>query len=460
MRRRSFLRNLAWGGGSFLLLQHAPSAWTAQANEKLNIALIGVGGRGNWFVGTIPGLGENLVALCDVDETKNPSAYERLPKARKFYDYRKMLDEMGQEIDAVIVAAPDHIHAPAALRAMKLGKPVYCEKPLTNRVHEARLMRETAARCQVATQMGNQGTASEPFRRAVELIQAGTLGDIREVHAWNDGGGPGPRPLPKGSPPVPAHFQWDLWLGPAAERAYHPDWVKGWHGWREFGTGNLGNWASHTLNLPFMALKLDTLWQKPAANASATPDRAIRVQAEVSETSPDALPRWEIIHYDFPARGPMPPVRVNWYNGSRGGFRQKIEDLMRRKLDWGDAGAKKWADFAGLLVVGSKGMLHTIAHNTSLTLLPEGQVKDADAVPRRLPRSPGHEREWLQACRGGPRAMSNFDYAGPLAEFVLLGNVATLFPEKLDFDPTGCRIVNHEKANLALRRDYRKGWEI
>ena len=358
MNRRTFLRNSLFAGAGLLIVENSSSVRGASANEKLNVALIGVGGRGNWFVSAIPNLGENLVALCDVDDTKNPAAYERLPKAKRYYDYRKMLTEMDGEIDAVVVAAPDHIHAPASIMAMKMGKPVYCEKPLTHTIHEARVMRETAAKCKVATQMGNQGTASPAFRQGVDLIGAGALGEVREVHAWIDSGGPGPRQRPVGPQPIPDFFKWNLWLGPAAERSYHRDWVRGWHTWRDFGTCNLGNWAPHTLNEAFLALRLNSLWPADVAVSGKAPaERRVRVQAEVSEIEHDSFPRWEIVHWDFPARGDLPPVRVNWYNGGGSGFRTRIEDLLGRKLDWGDAGEKKWQDWAGLLIVGSQGML-------------------------------------------------------------------------------------------------------
>jgi hypothetical protein len=456
LTRRGFLRSSAATAAGLLILESSKSAWSYQANQKLNIALVGVGGRGSWFVSTIPGLGENLVALCDVNDTMNPSAYEKLPKARRYHDFRKLLEEMHREIDALIVAAPDHIHAPASVMAMKLGKHVYCEKPLTHSVHEARRMRAIARQQKVATQKGNQGTASLPFRQSFEIIQRGLLGEVREVYAWNDAGGPGRRPRPQGTPSVPEHLQWDLWLGPAAERPYHPAWLN-WHGWRDFGTGNLGNWASHTLNLPFMALRVDSLW-KTQTGAPAT---RLKLEAEVSEVDSDSLPKWEIVRYDVPARSDLPPVRITWFNGAGSpGQRQKVEDLMGRRLDWGDAGEKKWTDHGGCLIVGSKGLIHTTAHNATLTLLPAGQFKDFRPPPPSLGQSPGHEREWLAACKGGPPAASNFDYSGPLAEFVLLGNVATLFPGPLEYDPALARVVGHEKANAALRRDYRPGWTL
>ncbi|MBN2506882.1 MAG: Gfo/Idh/MocA family oxidoreductase [Verrucomicrobia bacterium] len=455
MNRRFFLRTSFLGGAGFLILNRSRSARGAPANEKLNIGLVGVGGRGNWFVSAIPNIGANLAAFCDVNETKNPSAYERFPKIPRFQDYRRMLDKMDKALDAVVIAAPDHLHAPASIRAMKAGKHVYCEKPLTNTVNESRRMRAVARETGVATQMGNQGTASEAFRRAVELIQAGVLGDVREVHAWTDQGGPGRRPRPAGSQPVPEFLQWDLWLGPRAQRPYHRQWLN-WHGWREFGTGNLGNWAPHILNLPFKALRMETLWSD---GPPASPQPRIRIKAEVSGIDTDSVPKWEAVRWSFPARGDLPAVVVNWYNGG-GAFRPQVEERLGRKLDWGDAGAKRWADWAGVLMVGSKGKLYANAHNTVFTLLPEPQFKDFQGPPRTLPRSPGHEKEWADACKGGPRAMSHFDYSGPLAEMCLLGNVATQFAEELEFDPRACAVLNSKPAHAALDRDHRPGWEI
>jgi hypothetical protein len=461
--RRTFLRNTVLGGAGLLILQNSRSARSYQANEKLNVALIGVGGRGRWFVGTIPKLGTNVVAMCDVNEKKASSSFEEIPKAKKYFDFRRMLDEMDTQIDAVVIATPDHTHAVASAAAMKMGKHVFCEKPLTRTLSEARALREMAAKHKVATQMGNQGTGSEAFRRAVELIQAGVIGDVREVHAWNTGGGPGERPVPADEHQMPDFLHWDLWLGPAQHRPYNSRWLDWWHGWRDFGTGNLGNWASHTMNLPFKALRLDSLW-KPAAlpGAKQPANRLVRLEAEVSGIHKHTFPHREIVHYDFPARGDMPPVRINWYNGPgrAPGPRGLIERLMDRRLDWGDAGEKRWQDHAGCFLVGSKGMIHSTGHNMSFSLLPEDKFKDFEGPPRSLPRSRGHEREWLEACKGGPPAMSNFDYADPLAEFVLLGNVATLFGSRIEFDPVAMKIVNNAAANEALKREYRQGWSL
>jgi len=453
--RRSFLTKTGIGAAGLFVLDNSRSVRSYGANEKLNIALIGVGGRGRWFVGTMPKLGTNVVAMCDVNERKASLSFKEIPKAKKYADYRKMLDEMDNQIEAVVIAVTDHSHAPASALAMKMGKHVFCEKPLTRTISEARTVRELAAKCKVATQMGNQGTSSEAFRRAVELVQAGVIGDVREVHAWNTGGGPGDRPIPTDEHDLPDYLHWDLWLGPAEYRPYNSRWLSGWHGWRDFGTGNLGNWASHTMNLPFKALRLDTLWN-PQYQAT------IKLTPEVSGVHKHSLPKWEIIRYDFPARGDMPPVKINWYNGpgQAPGPRLMIEKLMGRRLDWGDAGEKRWRDHAGCLLIGTKGMIHSTGHNMSFSLLPEDKFRDFEEPPKTLPRARGHEREWLEACKGGPAPMSSFDYAGRLAEFVLLGNVSTLVGETIEFDPVAMKIRNNAAADRALGHTYREGWAL
>ena len=457
--RRAFLKNTAFVGLGTLLFCTSHSAYTYAANETLGIALIGVGGRGRWFVDTIPKLGTNVVAMCDVNDRKAELSFKEIQQAKKYHDFRKMLDEMSKEIDAVVIATPDNTHAIAASAAMRAGKGVFCEKPLAHDIKEARTLRGLAAKYKVATQMGNQGTSSEAFRRAVELIQAGAIGDVREVHAWNTGGGPGDRPLPTDEHPIPGYLKWDLWLGPAQYRLYNSRWVAGWHGWRDFGTGNLGNWASHTMNLPFKALRLDTLWNQKSDSLAG---RLVKLTPEVSGVHKHSYPKWEIIHYDFPARGNMPPVWISWYNGpgQAPGPRDMIEDMIGRRLDWGDAGEKKWQDHAGCLLIGSKGMIHSTGHNMSFTLLPEEKFKDFEGPPHTLPRSRGHEREWLDACKGGPAAMSNFNYADPLAEFVLLGNVSTLVGETIEFDPLEMKVLNNTQANAALGREYRQNWTL
>lgn len=457
LTRRTLLRDTILCGAGLVILPNSRSVWSYEANDRVNVALVGVAGRGSWFSDTMPKLA-NVVAMCDVNDRRAAPYHQAIPQAKTYHDFRRMLDEMDKQIDAVTVATPDNTHAVISAAAIRRGKHVLCEKPLTHDVYEARTLRALAREYKVATQMGNQGTASRAFRRGVELIQAGVLGEVREVHAWNTGGGAGERPVPEDEHPVPDYLKWDLWLGPAKYRPYNSRWAE-WHTWRDFATGQLGNWACHTMNVFFKGLNLDSLWTAAAGEAA---NRTIRVAVELSGVHRASFPKWEIIRYSVPARGAMPAVTVNWYNGGgrAPGPRGKIEEMMGRKLDWGDAGEKKWQDHAGCLLVGTKGMLHANGHNTVVTLLPEAKFKDFEGPPSSLPRSRGHESEWLDACRGGPPAMSRFDYSAPLTEFVLLGNVATLFGKTIEYDPTAMSVVNLTEANAALKRDYRRGWSL
>jgi len=478
--RREFLKSAAVAGAGLIVLADSRTARSYQANEKVNVALIGVGGRGTWFVGTIPAM-ENVVAVCDVDrkqiegalqqwdrdakryadsehawERSRAAEYRRLVEnpPKIFGDFRKMLDEMDRGLDAVVVATPDHSHAVIAAGAIRAGKHVFCEKPLTRTVHESRALRELARRYKVATQMGNQGMASGEFRRTVELIWAGMLGPIKEAHIWNSGGGSGPHEPPEEEQPVPEGFDWDLWLGPAKRRPYHRDWIRR-HLWREFGTAQLGNWASHTAALAFKSLKLDALWHDPAAPR-------IRVQAEVSEICRTNFPKWEIIRYDLPARGDMPPVRLNWYSG--GGAVQeifpKVQEVMGPPAAPGDTDKRHFSTFAGSLLVGEEGYVYGTGHSATTVLLPEEKFAGVEDPPQVLPRQGGPEQEWFKACRGGTPGLSNFDYSGPQMEFLMLGHVATQFEGPLDYDPSAMKIADNAEADALLRCEYREGWSL
>ena len=453
--RRRFLQQSALAGTGLLIL-NSPHATGAAANEKLNMALIGVGGRGGWFVDAMPGYGTRFAALCDVREERLNKVGEKFPDAKRFTDFRQMLEEMRDQIDGVIIAAPDHIHAVASAKAMRLGKPVFCEKPLTRTIAEARALREMAASTKLATQMGNQGTSSDPFRRGVEIIQSGALGDLREIIAWNESGGGGRHPRPQDEQPVPPELHWDLWLGPTAARPFHKEWLN-WHRWRDFATGQLGNWAVHTTNVAFKAFRLDELWKKEAALSKG---RTIRVTAKYSELVTDTFPKWELIDFEAPPRAGLPPFKLTWCNRSPEG-RERAETILGRKLDWGDAGEKKWKDYAGVLIAGSRGTMYSTGHNMSFTMMPESEFKELLGPPRVLPHSPGHEREWLQAIRGGAPACSNFvDYGSLLTEFLLLGNIATQVEGPVEYDPLAGRVTNNEAANRLCRANYRAGWAL
>ncbi|GAB6166914.1 Gfo/Idh/MocA family oxidoreductase [Thermostilla marina] len=457
-RRRFLARGAAAGVVAAMPLPHIRAQRYAAA-ERLNVALIGVSGRGGWFVDAIPHIGENVVAMCDVNDRRAAGAFAKIPQAKQFRDFRRMFDAMADAIDAVVVAVPDHNHAVIANTAIVLEKHVYCEKPLTHHVHEARHLRANARKYGVATQMGNQGTATHAFREGVEIVQSGMIGTVREVYVWKDSGGPGFPPVPTGGQPVPEYLDWDVWLGPASDRSFDERWLK-WHTWRDFGTGNLGNWGSHSTNMAFMALRVDRLWDAEAFPKRES--RIIKVVAEVDARTETSFPRWERVRWFVPARGDLPPVVFDWFNGARApGRREHIESILGQKLDWGDAGERRWADHGGCLIRGEKGLLKATAHNSEYVLLPEDRFAEVKLPKPYLPRSGSHEREWTTACKGGPMPMSHFDYASRLIEFLMLGNVATLFPEEeLEYDPVEGAICNHPAGDAALHREYRKGWSL
>ncbi|MGY8769148.1 MAG: Gfo/Idh/MocA family protein, partial [Pirellulales bacterium] len=309
INRRRFIRDtISLSGAGFWFSWQSDQLLGKSPNERVNIACIGVGGKGSSDTDGAARYGE-IVAICDVDDQRLLQKAKQYPHAKKFHDYRELLSTMGEKVDAVTVSTADHTHAAAGVRAMRMGKHVYCQKPLTHTVAEARLMRETARKHNVVTQMGNQGTAHDGFRAGVELIRSGAIGDVREVHVWTN------RPYsdwkagkmywkqspqltsrPKETPPVPDHLHWDLWLGPALERPYNPAYhPHDWRGWWDFGTGALGDMACHTANLPFMALQLGL---------------PTRVHAMSSEVNPETYPSWATITYEFPARGELPPVKL------------------------------------------------------------------------------------------------------------------------------------------------------
>jgi predicted dehydrogenase len=418
-------------------------------SEKLNIAGIGVGGQGASDLRGVDS--QNIVALCDVDWRHAAGTFRRYPNARKYKDFRKMLDKEDKNIDAVTVATPDHIHAPASMAAIKRGKHVYCEKPLTHSVYEARKIAEAAREYKVATQMGNQGQAKEGPRLMCEYIWDGAIGPVREAHVWTD------RPLkglnavywpqgvdrPKEKPPVPDTLDWDLWLGPAPWRPYHPAYLPfNWRGWWDFGTGALGDIGCHALSPVFKALKLG---HPTSVEAIST-----LVNNETYPVANETYPVASAVHYQFPARGDMPPVKLTWYDG---GMRPPRPDELEDNRRIGTNGA---------LLIGDKGkMLGEI-------LIPETRRIEYGKPPEVLPRSPGHHKEWINACKGGKPAGSNFpDHAGILAEGVLLGNVA-LRPElrekmnrtKLLWDGPNLKITNVPEANEFLHRKYRDGWTL
>ncbi len=442
--RRRFLANTSLLATGAALL---PNIWLSKsgaaprkvsANGKLNIAVIGAGGRGGGDTDEVKS--ENIVALCDVDWAQAEGQFKKFPDARKFKDFRKMLEEMKDGIDAVVVATPDHTHAVASVMAMKMGKHCYCEKPLTRSIHEARVMREVAQQMGVATQMGNQGTANPGLRKGVEIIRSGAIGPVREVHVWTN------RPVwpqgvvgrPTDQPAVPSTLDWDLWLGPAPLRPYHPAYVPfKWRGWFDFGTGAIGDMACHTANLAFMALKLG---YPTSAEAMVSTDTNLETYAGKS-----------IIRYEFPARGDMPAVTYYWYDGG---------NRPPRYVGNGVKLPEKLSD-SGLLLVGDKGVLFSPNdYGAEFTLMPEQDFKDYVAPAQTIPRSPGHHIEWIQACKGGPVAMSNFDYSGPFTEAILVGTLAVRAREKVLWDGAAMRVTNNEALNRLVKPEYRPGWSL
>jgi len=457
MTRRRLLGGAASAGAGVLLLGRAGSARSFAANEAARIALIGVAGRGLWFSGLLPRTrGMDLVALCDVDEYKARGVFEKFDKTPKFNDFRVMLDKMHKGIDGVIVATPDFTHA-AASAAIRRGKAAYTEKPLTHHVHESHVLRRLARENKVATQMGNQGTSSPAFRRSLDLIRQGVLGEVREAWVWCMGGGGGQPRVNVTDVPCPKTLHWDLWLGPARYRPYHPMWMR-WKVWREFGTNALGNWGSHSANLAFMALDVHSLWH---ADPADRPRLRLRGGAEKVDT--ECWPRWWTCTWEVPARGKLPPAKIHWLTTGAPAFATFLQRMKAydTKLNEHQLPGYPGSHHTGCFLIGSKGALVANSHNTTYVLLPEARWKGVELPEQKVPRGIGHEREWVRAIAGGPAPMSNYDYSGPLNEFLQLANVASLVPgEDLEYDPLNCRITNHPKADGLLRREYRKGWTL
>lgn len=440
MSRRDFMGAAAAVAAFTLVPRHSLGGQgQTPPSEKLNIAAIGIGGRGADVLRGVES--QNIVALCDVDWRRAAGTFKRYPSAKKYRDFREMLDKEEKNIDAVTVATPDHIHAVASMAAIKRGKHVYCEKPLTHSVYEARALAQAAREHKVATQMGNQGQASEETRLMCEYIWAGAIGPVREVHVWTD------RPLrglhdvywpqgvdrPTETPPVPENLDWDLWLGPAPYRPYHPCYLPfNWRGWWDFGTGALGDIGCHSIDPVFRALKLG----HPAS-----------VEAACTLVNKETYPVASTVRYQFPARGDFPPVKLTWYDG---GLRPPRPDEMDDGEQFGEG---------GVLFVGDKGKM--LGHR----LIPASRSKEHGKPAQMIPRSPGHFVEWIEACKGGKPAGANFDHAGLLAQVVLLGNVA-LRPElrekltraRLQWDGENMKFTNMPEANEFLRREYRPGW--
>jgi len=462
-------------------------------NEKLNIASIGAGGKA---ASDIAGCAsENIVALCDVDEKQAARKFAEYDKVPKYKDFRKMLDEQGNTIDAVIVTIPDFMHATAAMWAMERGKHVYVQKPLTRTVWEARQLMEAANKYKVATQMGNQGYSNEGSRQAAEMIWAGEIGNVTEVHAWTD------RPIwPQGltkippSEAIPDTLDWDLWLGAAEKRPYTsggPDYKSqigghfyqpfNWRGFYDFGCGALGDMACHILGAPNLALRLGS----PTA-----------VECIHKEGASDFMfPAKSVIRYEFPARGTMPPVKLFWYDGLKETPKipgvpegELLGDLPRRPFVPQAGGPPpgprpftgfigrvfNWEAFEkerndpdavapppdGSLFIGDKGMITTGTYGEQTRLIPVEKMRDYRFPQPLLTRSPGHYRDWIRACKGGDPACSNFNVASPFVEWMLLGVIALRVEGRLEWDAAKMRFANNSEANEYLKPAFRKGWSL
>ncbi|MBX3748239.1 MAG: Gfo/Idh/MocA family oxidoreductase [Verrucomicrobiae bacterium] len=445
LSRRRFLSATATAGAGWLILPNPRLAFAYEANSRLNIAGIGVGGQGRGVLDACHQLGHSLVALCDVDARRAGDLHQHHPRARQFEDFRVLFDRMAGEIDAVVVATPDHTHAVAAQAAMLLGKHVFCEKPLTRTVHEARVLRETAARQRVVTQMGNQGSAEGRLRRALELVWGGVIGEVREAHVWFDGGN-GPLQRPTDRPPLPEGLNWDLWLGPAEARPYSPVYLPAtWRAWRAFGSGIVGDFACHTANILFRALRLEQLWDRSRHPGA---DRVVvRMEAWPSERDPEGYPTSLKVVMNLPARGDLPPVKATWY------AREKPPEALLLGYPRGG-----WGD----LLVGSKGSLYSDnPWNANYVLLPEKRFEQFEGgPPESLPRVRHHTWEWLEACQGRGSTFSGFEVGGPLTELAQLANLATQVEGPIDYDTLSGRILNSPEANALLHRDYRRGWSL
>ena len=424
--RRQVLSAVAAGAGYWVTGAAPARAERDSPNEKLNIAIIGAGGRGAANLERVSS--ENIVALCDVDERRAAGAFARYRKAKKYHDFRRMLDQLDKQIDAVVVSTPNHIHAPASITAMKMGKHCYCEKPLAHSVDEARTMAKLAAEQKVVTQMGTQIHASNNFRRVVELVQSGAIGPVREVRIRLAGGGTaGDRP--KESPPVPKELKWDLWLGPAAYRPYHPCYVPhDWHYWWDFGGGPLGNMGCHYLDLAFWALDL----RHPQT-----------IESHGSPVHPESTPKLQTVHYQFPARGKQPPVRLTWDHG------------QSRPPFWVEHEVPNWA---WGVFVGSQGML--FVNYGKHRLAPASKFAEFQRPEPTIAPSIGHHQEWIRASKTGSPTLCNFDYSGAVTETVLLGNIAYRVGQEITWDAEQMRVTDCPQANDLLSRPYREGWSV
>ncbi len=446
MDRRTFLRKSAAATSAVLVSRHILGGiGYSPPSDQLNIAGIGVGGMGASDLNEMQD--ENIIALCDVDRERAAETFKKLPDAHQYSDFREMLDS-EPDIDAVVVATPDHVHAVAAMTAIDHGKHVYCEKPLTHDIAEARKLTQAAREAGVVTQMGIQGHAMESARLTCEMIWDGAIGNVHEVHAWT------PHPVwpqgierPTETPPVPETLDWDLWLGPAPYRPYHPAYLPSlWRGWWDFGTGGLGDMGCHIFDPIIWALKLG-----PPESVEAHHSYFVPTMTWDKPENTESYPRASIVYYQFPARDGFPPLRLIWYDG---GLLPQRPPEIKSDRKMGDT-------YGGILFIGDKGKILSGSHGANgARIIPESKMQAYGQPPKQLPRSIGHRQEWINACKGEGEAQANFDYAGPLTETVLLGNVSLRTGKMLTWDSENMEFTNYPEANQWLSRDYREGWDL
>jgi len=451
--RRTFLASAAAATAGFTIVpRHVLGGQgTTAPSDRLNIAGVGVSGMGRNNLARCET--ENIVALCDVDFDKSDEVFKKYPDAKRYKDFRVMLDEQ-KDIDAVIVATPDHTHAVIAMAAMARKKHVYVQKPLTHSVHEARLLTEAARTHGVVSQMGNQGHSGEGIRILCEWIWDGAIGHVREAHAWTN------RPVwpqgveverPAETPEVPPGLDWDLWIGPAHPRPYHPTYHPAkWRAWWDFGTGSLGDMACHIIDPLFWALKL-----KYPISVEAHISKYWHGFFEETEPKHEMYPRSSIVRYRFPARDKMPAVDLTWWDGG----------LMPARPAGLEPGRRMGDNNGGILLIGDKGAIVAGCYGESPRLVPETAMKKYKRPRKSLERIPegadGHEKDWIRACKGGKPASSNFEYSGPLSEMVLMGNLAVRFPgRQLFWNGEAMEVTNDKDANAYVRREYRDGWHL
>ena len=442
--RRQFVATSALAS-SFLILPRRLVAGSGEtpANDKLNIAGIGIGGMGANNLRNLES--QNIVALCDVDLNYAAKTIARYPKAKVWTDYREMLDKQ-KDIDAVLIATPDHTHAVIAMTAIKAGKHVYCQKPLCHDPYEARILTRAAAESKVATQMGIQGHSSEGFRLICEWIWAGAIGEVREVDAWcslsyypwgqaywsSKWGGVA---RPKDTPALPDKLNWDLWLGPAPERPYHPAYhPAAWRCWWDFGNGMMGDRGAHTLDSVVSSLKLGA----PSS-----------IEATSCGLNRETHPLSAIVTFKFPARAELPPVKVTWYEGTRPPRPPELED------------GHDMPDGGGVVFKGSKGILMCGVYGDSPRLIPETAMQAFQRPSKTLPRPKlSHEMDWVKAAKAGTQPGAHFGYSGPLTETCLLGNIAKRVDTRIEWDAANLKITNLPDANKYVRTEYRQGWTL